>query len=62
MITKQGARVVKLQSLKKVAIENEDYMTAKNIKTQISSIEQAVNGIDTYSGTISDDILTKLNH
>ena len=47
MITKQGARVVKLQSLKKVAIENEDYMTAKNIKTQISSIEQAVNGIDT---------------
>ena len=37
-------------------------MTAKNIKTQITNIEQAVNNIDTQSGTISDEILNKLSH
>ena len=47
LVTKQGVRVVKLQGLKQIAIENEDYMTAKNIKTQISNIEQAVTSIDT---------------
>ena len=33
LVTKQGARVLKLKGLKQIAIENEDYMTAKNIKT-----------------------------
>ena len=37
-------------------------MTAKNIKTQITNIEQAVNNIDTQTGSISDEILNKLNH
>ena len=36
--------------------------TDKNIKTQITNIEQAVNNIDTQSGTISDEILNKLSH
>ena len=39
VVTKQGNRVVKLYHLKQEAIENEDYMTAKKIKDQISSIE-----------------------
>ena len=37
-------------------------MTAKNIKTQITNIEQAVNNIDTQTGTLSDEILNKLSH
>ena len=61
LVTKQGVRVVKLRGLKQIAIENEDYMTAKNIKTQISNIEQAVTSIDTQTGSISHEILTKLN-
>ena len=46
LVTVQGVRVVKLQKLKQVAIENEDYMTAKHIKNEIINIEKAVVTID----------------
>ena len=60
LVTAQGVRVVKLQKLKQVAIENEDYMTAKHIKNEIINIEKAVVTIDGQTGRIPDDLMQKL--
>ena len=62
LVTTQGVRVVKLQKLKQVAIENEDYMTAKHIKNEIINIENAVITIDGQTGRIPDDLMQKLQY
>ena len=61
-MTTQGIRVVKLQKLKQVAIENEDYMTAKHIKNEIVNIEQAVNTIDGKTGQLPNNLMQKLQY
>ena len=60
VVKSQGIRIVKLRKLKQVAIENEDYMTAKQIKNEIANIESAVVTIDTATGRIPDGLMEKL--
>ena len=40
VVTKQGNRILQLQTLKQEAIENEDYMAAKKIKDLIRQIDE----------------------
>ena len=56
VVTKQGNRVLQLQSLKQEAIENEDYMAAKKIKDLISKIDEQISNIDGKTGEIPDEI------
>jgi recombinational DNA repair ATPase RecF len=45
-VREQGLRVLQLQELKALAIENEDYMAAKNLKAECERIKMNVQAID----------------
>ena len=42
LILNQGVRTLKLLQMKQLAIDNEDYMTAKLIKDEIDKIRSAL--------------------
>lgn len=60
VVTKQGNRVLQLQTLKQQAIENEDYMAAKRIKDVINRIEEQISSIDSKTGEMPDEINPKV--
>jgi hypothetical protein len=45
-IRQYGLRCLQLSELKRVAIENEDYLTAKQIKHELESIKVSVRDLD----------------
>ncbi len=49
-IKDQGVRVIKLMELKRTAIDNEDYETAKKIRDEVEKIRSAVANIDVTLG------------
>jgi hypothetical protein len=53
-----GIRVLQLQDLKQVAITNEDYMTAKNIKIEADKVRALVRDMDAQRGFIPKNVGT----
>lgn len=49
-VKEHGVKVMNLQGLKQVAIENEDYETAKRIKEEIEKINGVIERLDIESG------------
>ncbi len=45
-IRQYGLRCLQLNDLKKVAIENEDYLTAKQIKNELETIKATIGDIE----------------
>lgn len=55
-VFQQGAKLFKLYNLKRLAVENEDYATAKKIKEHISDVEYNTLMVDPETGEIPDEI------
>ena len=57
-VREYGIRVLQLQDLKQVAITNEDYMTAKNIKIEADKVRALVRDMDAQRGFIPKNVGT----
>jgi len=60
LLVQQGIRVIKLLEIKRIAIENEDYQTAKLIKEGIERTYAAIGSIDEETGQIDQDFVKNL--
>jgi hypothetical protein len=62
LLKTQGARIIHLLSTKQLAIENEDYHTAKNIKVEVEKIRAAIATMDEATGQLPHEAAKSLSY